>query len=86
MTTKICTKCGKEQPIGRFSLRSRDNIQTRRSICKDCTNAYLKEYKKGYTLSADPVDATPADKTNVAQPNRINIWALPVYKEPTWGR
>jgi len=82
---KECTKCLTKQELDNFPLR-KDGTHTRRAICKTCVNKYMKQYRSGYTIASNPVDTRPVDKTNVAQPNRINIWNLPVYVQPKWGR
>lgn len=42
METKICTKCGKELSIDEFNWRDKKK-GTRRSECKYCHTAYMKE-------------------------------------------
>lgn len=40
--TKVCTKCGRELPIEKFSKGSnKGGLQSR---CKDCVSEYMKEY------------------------------------------
>lgn len=41
MTTKICSKCGKQLPIESFGWREKKK-GTRRSQCKQCHNRYVK--------------------------------------------
>ena len=82
---KKCSRCEQEQPLDNFPLRKAGE-HTRRSLCKTCTNMYMMQYKRGHTLKPDPVDTKPVETTNMAQPNRTNIWLLPVYVEKPWGR
>ena len=42
METKICTKCGKQLPITDFNWRNKEK-GTRRSECKYCHSAYMKQ-------------------------------------------
>lgn len=42
MQTKICTKCHKELPITDFNWRNKEK-GTRRSECKYCHSAYMKQ-------------------------------------------
>jgi len=42
METKICTKCGRELPIDQFNFRNKAK-GTRRSECKECHTAYMKQ-------------------------------------------
>lgn len=40
--TKVCSKCGRELPIEKFSKGSnKGGLQSR---CKDCVSEYMKEY------------------------------------------
>lgn len=41
METKICTKCGRELPLDAFPWRNKA-AGTRRSDCKECHSAYMK--------------------------------------------
>lgn len=41
METKICSKCGKEQPIDQYPVRNETGI--RRPDCKSCWNGYQRE-------------------------------------------
>ena len=53
METKICTKCGKELSIEEFNFRNKA-AGTRRSECKYCHSAYMKEqYRKKKELVQD---------------------------------
>ena len=53
METKICTKCGRELPIEEFNFRNKA-AGTRRSECKYCHSAYMKEqYRKKKELVQD---------------------------------
>lgn len=45
METKVCTKCKRELPIENFHWRDKAK-GTRRSECKDCHNAYMKNVYK----------------------------------------
>tara|TARA_R110000803_G_scaffold163913_1_gene227650 strand:+ start:26544 stop:26690 length:147 start_codon:yes stop_codon:yes gene_type:complete len=47
---------------------------------------YMKEYKKGYTIASDPIDHKPINHKDVVPPRRMNLWELPVYIAPKWGR
>lgn len=45
METKVCSKCKRELPIENFHWRDKAK-GTRRSECKDCHNAYMKNVYK----------------------------------------
>ena len=81
---KKCSRCEQEQPLDNFPLRKAGE-HTRRSLCKTCTNMYMKEYKKGYTIASDPVDQK-INHSEVVPPQRLNIWEQPIYVAPKWGR
>lgn len=47
MTTKICTKCGLEQPIENFAARK--DRRSNRARCNDCAKKYhVKYFKEKY--------------------------------------
>ena len=48
----------------------------------------MKQYKRGsfYDDGAPEIKFQKVENPNLAQPNRINIWDLPVYVAPNWGR
>lgn len=43
---KVCNKCKQEKPIERFYFRK--DIQLYNSVCKDCTNARMREYNANH--------------------------------------
>lgn len=83
---KTCTNCKREKPLDRFAKRGA-NDQRLRSHCIDCTNHYMKEYKKtGGLFRSNEIEAKPVDHTNVVRMARDNLWERPVYKAEPWGR
>lgn len=64
METKICSKCGKEQPIAEFQARGKDNPKPRNE-CRECLNAYHrmlyleKHGKHKRTVRAELREADP---------------------------
>ncbi len=43
--SKVCTKCGQEKHIGFFHI-DRSQTDGRRSCCRECWNAYRREYRE----------------------------------------
>lgn len=45
METKVCSKCGRELPIGKFS-KSKDTKDGHKNECKMCRSLYSKEWRR----------------------------------------
>jgi transposase-like protein len=41
---KVCTKCGKNKPLDDFRKYAGRSKDGRRPICRECQNAYDREY------------------------------------------
>lgn len=46
METKLCKKCGKEQPIEMFELEHRENGDIRRGSCRECRAEQRKKWRR----------------------------------------
>ena len=45
MTTKVCTKCGVEKPLGEYNKKKRGKHGVE-SQCRDCRKQYGRQYRK----------------------------------------
>lgn len=66
--TKICKKCGRELPLERYAF-SKGRV---RSVCKDCSNEYHREYRYNKRMRSD-MELYNTDKSMQIQRKYKNI-------------
>ena len=83
MTTRVCTKCGKELPMARF-MKNAKSKGGRTSTCRDCVNARLRErHRQGSLVAAQDRDPAGyrARALRSAMAQRAKRFALPYDRD-----